>query len=270
VYEGTTKVTLLAHAPQVSVHGTGAPEPVPPTLTYQYRTAADTAWRTGGALAYDQPVEIPVKPAETDMPHSTQSLWNFRILFDRPGYNERINLTVTTHRGGEIVNWPGHPDFYPNGKIERIVFDGDVKTHVFGFPQDGFYEGTEAWFPPSKLISYGTGSLDAYVNVTSFSSTPPIPATLYELYFHNATQLGVTCCDGDIAQDAEGKNDLKTYHFHLNVTPEGMDGPYQPNSRWGFHLAAVTGAFSDSTTYDIEYHITIVAHKSDTPMTMVM
>ncbi len=267
VYEGATKVSILAKTPTVK----GTAEPSPPKLTFSYRTAADNAWRSGGELTYDKAIDIPVKAAETDMPHSTQSLWNFRILFDRPAFDEAVNVTVTAYRGGDIVNWPGHPDFYPDNKTERVVYDGDMKTHVYGFPQDGFYEGTEAWFAPSKLISYGTGSLDVFVNVSSFSSTPPIPATLYELYFHNATRLGIGCCDGDLAQDAEGKNDLKTYHFHLNVTPDGMDGPYQPASRWGLHLAAVTGAFSDSTSYDIEYHIKIIAHKgADSMLGMTM
>lgn len=257
VYEGTSKVRLVVRAPTVR----GTAEPTPPALSFSYRTAADTAWRSGGEITYNTPIEIAVRPTETDMPHSVQSLWNFRLLFDRPALTEAVNVTLTAIRGGDVASWPGHPNFYPNGRTERVVFDQDVKTHVYGFPQDGFYEGTEAWVPPQKLVSYGTGWLDVYVNVTGFSSTPPIPATLYELYVHNATQLGVTCCDGDVWQDADGKNNLKTYHFHVNVTAEGMDGPYQPASRWGVHLAAVTGAFSDSTSYDIAYHMTIVAHK---------
>lgn len=263
VYEGTVKVSLVVKAPELR----NTAEPTPPGLSFSYRTAADTAWRSGGAITYDKPIDIAVKPTETDMPHSVQSLWNFRLLFDRPSLlGESFNVTVTATRGGEIVNWPGHPDFYPDNRTERVVFDKDVHTHVYGFPQDGFYEGTEAWVAPQKLISYGTGVLDVYVNVSGFSSMPPIPATLYELYVHNATQLGVGCCDGDYVQDVEGKNDLKTYHFRVNVTPEGMDGPYQPSSRWGFHLAAVTGAFSDSTTYDIDYHMTIIARKGGDSM----
>ena len=147
-------------------------------------------------------------------------------------------------------------------RTERVVFDGDVKTHQDGFPQDGFYEGTEAWFAPEKLVSWQTGLLDVFVNITGFSSTPPIPATHYELYYHNATRLGIGCCDGDLAQDVDGKDDLKSYHFQVNVTSDGMDGPYQPASRWGFHAAAVTGAFSDSASYDIAYHIKIIARKA--------
>lgn len=266
VYEGATRVSFLVQAPKLR----GQENPAPPGVTFSYRTAADSAWRSGPTLTYGKPVEIAVKPDETDMPHSTQTLWNFRLLFDRPSVNDVVNVTLTVHRGGDVVNWPGHPDFYPDNRTERVVFDGDVKTHVYGFPLDGFYEGTEAWFPPKKLISYGTGSLDVYVNVSSFASAPPIPATKYVLYVHNATQLGIGCCDGGTWQDAEGKNDLKTYHFHLNVTPDGMDGPYQPGSRWGFHLAAVTAAFTDSTSYDVEYHITIIARKAENAAPMAM
>ena len=58
----------------------------------------------------------------------------------------------------------------------------------------------------------------------------------------------------------------------LNVTPESMDGPYQPTSRWGFRLdagfgspAAVPGVpvvgFSDGASYDVSYHIKVVAYR---------
>jgi hypothetical protein len=260
VYEGAEKVTVLARAPTIR----GQPDPAPPGLTLQYRTAADSKWRDPEPLAYDAPKEIRVKPEEADMPHSTQSLWNFRLLFDRPStFDPPINVTITASKGREVVDWPGHPDFYPDGRTERVVFDGDVTSHQYGFPEDGFYEGSEAWFPPQKLVSYGTGALDAFVNVSGFQATPPLPATEYVLYAHNATEMGITCCDGSDYRDAEGKNDLKTYHFAVPVDAAGMDGPYQPASRWRFHLAAVTGAFTDSASYDVSYHITIVARKAD-------
>lgn len=129
----------------------------------------------------------------------------------------------------------------------------------------------EAWETPKKLISHGTGVVDVYVKVTRFSSHPPVDPVQYLLYAHNATELGVTCCEGGSYEDVEGNNDLTTYHFVVPVDAAGMDGPYQPASRWGFHLAARIGAnvpelgpigWTDAVTYDIDHHMTIIARKA--------
>lgn len=259
VYEGTDKVVVVAAA---RIRDQTHPQPA--ALRLQYRTAADAAWREPVNLALGQPFEIPVEAKETDMPHSTASLWNFRLVADRPSalVVEAFNVTVTAYKGREVVDWPGHPDFYAETS-ERVVLDGDFRSHQYGFPEDGFYEDMDGWIEPTKLVSYGTGLLNVYVNVTTFASTPPIPATEYVLNVHNATLLSTECCS-DVYRDAEGKNDLKSYHFVVPVDTAGMDSPYQPASRWGFRLAAVTGAFTDSSTYDVDYHMTIVARKAET------
>jgi hypothetical protein len=47
-----------------------------------------------------------------------------------------------------------------------------------------------------------------------------------------------------------------------------MDGPYQPSSRWGFRPVATFAETPAASlcpgcfAYDIEYHMTIVAHKA--------
>lgn len=272
VYEGAEKLTLVVR-PR-GEEGSIARTLPPPGLSMQYRTAASSEWGAQQDLAMDTPLEIPVTVKETDMPHSRKSLWNFRFVTDRPPtFFESLNVTLTVYRGRGVVDWPGHPEFYAE-RAERVVFDGTVTTHQYGFPENGFYEGMEAWVPPEKLISYGTGQVDVYVNVTSFTSTPPTEPAQYLLYAHNATEGGFECCDGQAYEDVNGANDLVSYHFVVPVDANGMDGPYQPASRWGFHLAARIGAalpeagpvgFTDGATYDITYHMTIIARKAAEP-----
>lgn len=266
VYEGADAVRVLAVAEPL--RGV-APTP-PPALTLQWLTAASSAWSEPVPLVYGMELEISVEARETDMPHSEVSLWNFRILSERPPTFENVNLTITTTRGRDVVDWPGHPDFYAETS-ERVVYEGPTRTHQYGFPENAFYEGQDSWTRPAKLISYGTGVLDVYVNVTRFSSTPPMDPAGYGLYVHNATQLGYVCCEYSSYDDAGGNNDLKTYHFVVPVNVTDMDGPYQPESRWGFRLVAAIGAnvpsvgpvgFTDGATYDIDYDMKIVARKA--------
>ncbi len=63
------------------------------------------------------------------------------------------------------------------------------------------------------------------------------------------------------------KNDLATYQFAVPVDDVGMDGPYQPASRWGFRAMAtfadvegVVGFCPGCFPYDIEYDIEVVAY----------
>ncbi|HEX2021126.1 MAG TPA: hypothetical protein VHH36_00310, partial [Candidatus Thermoplasmatota archaeon] len=265
VYEGAEKVTVLATADPI---GGAVP---PPGLTIQWRTAAASEWSEPVQLAYGTALDIPVSARETDMPHSTLSLWNFRLLSDRPPSFESVLLNVTATRGRSVVDWPGHPDFYASGP-ERVVFEGPVTTHQYGFPENAFYEGQDSWTAPTRLISHGTGVLDVYVNVTGFASTPPTTPAGYYLYVHNATQLGYVCCEYEGYDDVQGNNDLKTYHFRVPVEEGDMDGPYQPESRWGFRLVAGIGAnlpaagpvgFTDGASYDIDYEMKIVARQAE-------
>lgn len=271
VYEGAESVTITS-SPRAADGSIGSFLP-PPTLTVQWLTAASSAWSDAVSLAYDTPLVVPVGARETDMPHSTTSLWNFRLLSDKPPTFETFRLLVTATRGRDVVDWPGHPDFYATS-AERVVFEEAVRTHQYGFPENAFYEGQDSWTRPTKLISHGTGLLDVYVNVTGFSSTPPTTPAGYYLYVHNATQLGYICCEYESYADVNGNNDLVTYHFQVPVKEEDMDGPYQPESRWGFRLVASIGAdvpeagpvgFTDGASYDIDYTMKIVARKVDEP-----
>lgn len=266
VYEGAETVKVLAATPTLL----GQPNAAPSALTLQWLTAASSVWSEPIPLAYDTELVIDVTARETDMPHSEVSLWNFRLLSDKPPTFESISLLITVQKGRDVVDWPGHPDFYAETD-ERIVYEGPTRTHQYGFPENAFYEGQDSWTKPTKLISYGTGVLDVYVNITGFSSTPPTEPAGYGLYVHNATQLGYVCCEYSSFDDVNGNNDLRTYHFQVPVNATDMDGPYQPESRWGFRLVAAIGAnvpevgpvgFTDGATYDIDYDMRIVARKA--------
>ena len=272
VYEGAEKVTVLVGTPEVAFGL--AEDPSPAGLNMQVRTAADTDWRPAVPITYGTPLDIPVSPKETDMPHSTTSLWVFRLVAER-GLFSVVNVTITTSRGGDVVDWPGHPDFYADNKTHRVVMDSDVTTHINGFPENMFYENPKGWAAPTFLISHGTKRLEIWANVSGTTATSPTAAepVSYVLNWHNASKADF---EGDIfnyVEDAEGKNDLKSYHFRLEVDEGGMDGPYQPSSRWGFRLEAgygndaatglpipFAGGCTDCASYDVSYHLTIIAY----------
>src|SRR5581483_1037118 len=83
------------------------PDPNPPKVHLQYRSAADSTWRDAADLALGVPLKINVLPKETDMPHSVLSLWVFRLTTDNPSLSS-VNLTIVIHKGRDVVNWPGH------------------------------------------------------------------------------------------------------------------------------------------------------------------
>lgn len=262
VYEGANRVTVEIRDPQITSqegipYAAGAPQ-----MTLQYLTAADNEWRDAGALPWGTAVEIEVAPRETDMPHSTMSLWVFRLLTDQPGPPKTLHMTVTVYRGAAVVDWPGHPDFYANSD-RRVVLDTTVKTRVNGMVENTLlYDQAGTWVSPEKLISWGTSRLEVAVVIEDISNDLDAPPDGYYLEFHNATIVGPEFVFEDPIRDESPPQDLTEWDFVVEVDPNGMDGPYQPESRWGFRIRATyangqlcPGCFN----YDITYTIRVVA-----------
>ncbi len=268
VFEGTDRVTVRAASP---AYPTGAlvpspAHPAPPSLAISWRTAADAEWRPEAALAYDRDVEIAVAPREADVPHAAASLWVFRLA--APGA-DRVDarLTVTTHRGRAVAEWPGHPDFYAHA-ASRVVFEGRVTTHVGGAEERLVFDAREAWTSPIGLVSHGTARLDVFANVTRVTTIAPPTAFLLE--HHNATDVGVERKSWPIARAADGSPDGRALAFTVPVDAAGMDGPYQPSSRWGLRLVAGFGPASGPAAsydrlcqgcvaYELEYDLRVLA-----------
>lgn len=280
VYEGSDSVTLLGQegsACPVDPAGPCAPNPVPNKFHLEYRSAADAAWRDAGELASGTPLKITVLPKESDMPHSVLSLWVFRITTENPSITT-LNLTITTHKGRDVVNWPGHPDFYADGDVRVVAMNKHVKTHMSGIAESFLYDQGGTWAAPDKLISYGTGKLLVFINVTSFSTQTGQPPTGFFLEVHNATIIGPEVTFGARYHDKDKKNDLKSYVFEVPVDGAGMDGPYQPASRWGFRTMATyaeipvadIGLCPGCFAYDIEYDLTVLAIHTQDASGMVM
>lgn len=268
VYEGADRVSVLVASPTVR----GAANPSPPAVMMQVRTAVDSDWRDAEAVTFDAPMEVAVSPQETDMPHSTHSLWMWRFTADN-GYLQSLNVTITAHRGRDVVDWPGHPDFYATS-AERVVFDGESDAVMKAFPDNSMYEDDD-WAHPDKLISHGTGLLRVWANITSFSSRTGAPATHFYLNYHNASEGDFEAIFNEVA-DARGENNLESYYFEVPVDHGGMDGPYQPQSRWGFRLEAAVGGVApvggipflsggcgDCDAYEMTYTLKIVAVRAD-------
>lgn len=258
VYEGASHVEFLVGG----ASATGVdPYPVP-AMRVEYRSAADGPldWRDGGALATGTPTLVPVAPHETDMPHSVASLWVFRLVAEGP-HVTNVNLTVTAVRGTDVPPWPGHPEFYAE-RNTRVVFDGDASNKEIGLAaRYVLFGGERDWRFPDRVISWGTGSLEIFVNVTRVEA--PIPPDSAYLRVRNATQV---FDDFVVLYDVEGRDDLQSYHFSMPVDVAGMDSPYAPMSRWAFSLAVGyadgNGAVLPSA---VDYHMTILAVKAEDP-----
>lgn len=271
VYEGAEKVSVLVKTPTVR----GQANPAISGVVMQYRSAADADWRERSTLTFDAPFDIDVDPQMTDMPHSTSSLWVFRFTADNAEFTS-INVTITAFKGREVVDWPGHPDFYAD-KAYRVVMDADVTSVLQGFPDNVFYEGND-WEVPPLLISYGTKRVEVFANVSAIRSTRPTaqePVAVY-LAMHNATQVGFETDIFNYYADVRGEDNLQSYHFVLPVTDEGMDAPYQPASRWGFALHVgwgqgptqelplpFAGGCGDCTSYEVDWRITVIAYPDE-------
>lgn len=258
VFEGTVAVEFLVRATTVAGLGPDA-YPAPP-MRVLYRSAADgpQEWREAGSVAVGEAVVVPVAPQETDMPHSTASLWVFRLVAD--GAQEfSANLTMVAVRGGEAPPWPGHPDFYAERR-SRLVYDADASNREVGLVNRYYLYGDDRdWRFPDRLISWGTGHLDVFVNITRVEA--PVPPDSAYLRVRNATQIYDAF---SLHYDAEGREDLRTYHFVVPVDAAGMDSPYAPSSRWAFSLAVgYQGGYGAVFPSVVDYHLTVWAHAAE-------
>lgn len=267
VFEGTAEVEVLVDAPTLE----GAtPTPLPAGLSLKYRTASSSEFVDGGSIPYGEPVLIPVGAKETDMPHSVSSLWAFQFTTDRVDFSG-ITVTITIRKGANVVDWPGHPEFYPDNKTERVVLDGDFAVHRSGIEEGLFYGTASSWIHPEKLISHGTGYVDVFVNISSAAASNGASPTGFFLEYHDATILDAEDAYNDRIDDEEGGRAFEDayYHFVVPVTPEGMDGPYQPESLWGFRMVATFAETPAASLcpgcfpYDVAFTMKIVAHKAD-------
>src|SRR5688572_7419122 len=92
-----------------------------------------------------------------------------------------------------------------------------------------------------------------------------VEPTGYFLEAHNADGIGPELTSGSRHRDVEGEEDLASAQFALEGDEGGVDGRYQPASRWGFRMmalfgdvAGLIGACPGCMPYDIEYHLTVV------------
>lgn len=251
--------------PQPLPNGPLVADPAPPaSLTLQFLHAASGPgeWVDAGEVTWNTPGLIQVtKPTWTDMPHSSGSLWSFRILStDDTASTLVFDIEATAVRAtGEIPQWPGHPIFYTPEKHYRVIYDGPGKTE-----SGGQLGATSAEFAePGKLISAGTKALIVSVNVSSIDGQVPgqPPSNVY-LYYHNASYTTWNLTD---PFDPQYASDKGSYVWILRVDPNGMDSPYASASRWEFMLRAAftppvgPSCFDGCYGYRIEYKLTIVA-----------
>lgn len=241
-----------------------APDPTggPSGLILRYRHASTSTWIDAGSLAWNTPLKIKITdPKQTDMPHSTASLWQFMVASPNPQ-----DRTLTFRAKADIVRgegpipmWPGHPQFYTDTVHVREIFDGEAQS-VSGTTSGIANGGDSAPITPKKLISYGTRSLYVWANVTSVSSTNPATApTDYYLYHTNATGKENITSPG-----AENATVDPTHFFWiLPVRDDDMDSPYQDGSRFQFQLNGVLASCINCADYVLKYHLTIKASDLD-------
>lgn len=281
VFEGTGKVEFKVSNPRrqvcepaftlngefICTAESPMPDPNPPPLTLEFLHAASDpdAWEDGGAVKWGDTTIIDVKdPKWTDMPHSTASLWAFKIVSANP---QDVSLVFDisadlVHSEGEVPRWPGHPDFYKD-TAHRLIYDGPGEVSDAGLTGE---TGLESKAIPAKLISYGTKTLHIWANVTSFSGTPE--PTHWYLYFHNASYANWNSTD---PFDANFTSDKKTLYWTIPVDENAMDTPYASLSRWEFMVRGSyttprpTGqepsfaCVSGCASYNVKYNLVIMA-----------
>jgi hypothetical protein len=283
VYEGTATLELLFRDVRPWPAPSGSPQHPYVHVLVDYLTAADEPghFRSAGAVTPGTPLVIHVKPTEADMPHSTKSLWLFRI-YTAEANAFSFNLTVTAVKGYPVVNWPPHPNLYAD-KTERLIYDGDAKMETQGWAQYWIYGTDEGWVYPERVISYGTDRVEVTItkgDVTTNGQQLPVEPTQFLLEYHNASYLSKVG-NGDLAGGrlADNASDGKTFHFVLPVDAQGMDTPYGQKSRWAFRFVARfddQGSCNDLGTgfaqgcqflpYEMAYHMRIVAYGHSTAM----
>lgn len=287
VFEGTATVEFLVAKPQrhacypgltlntryicTDGNGAGAPagppvdDPAPPTvvLEYQHASSGRDEWTPAGTLEWGTPLQIPVKAIETDMPHSTTSLWRYRVVSADPlSSTLTFEAAATIVRGADVPLWPAHPDFYAE-RSSRVVYDGPSSTREAGSAGTAFgFNDSLIQETPGRLISYGTRSVHVWINVTKLDAPPTQGPSTWYLYYHNATGDWLAAGLGDAENNSI---DTKELHFIVPVTDDGMDSPYAPDSRWEFLLRGTYDTpvgltcYSGCATYAVEYNMFIVA-----------
>lgn len=258
VYEGTIRLEILVSEPHYDLAGPPlvVPAPIAPPVTIERRTAADASFRDAQAVTFGTPLVYDVAAVQTDMPHSMASLWAFRATTDRSDLTS-FKVTVTIVRGADPPSWPGHPDFYAEAPT-RTVLDADVHTKHEGIEQTALYGNGHGWIVPQKLISFGTKSLQIEVTLQGIQTARGVPPDGYYLEIHNATDFGDEQTEWPRYEPISRDGSMA---FHALVDPNGMDGPYQPESRWGLRLQPTYGgqACPGCIPYEIQYSIKVVA-----------
>lgn len=239
------------------------------TLFVDYLTAADEPgqFHPAGQGKVGEPIIIPVKSIQADMPHQTKSLWLFRVYTGEANEWE-FNFTITAVKGQEVVDWPPHPDLYAD-RPERVVFDGPFRGEYGGAGDQTLY-GTDAnWFYPDKIISYGTESVTVTITRGAWGGPGPEPAAdEFELQVNNASYIPKVG-NGDPAglhlapQNADGT----TYVFDVPVDKAGYDTPYGQKSRWAFRFVPIDNDLerealllgSGAEPWALDYTATVVA-----------
>lgn len=304
VFEGTASVEFTISDPQrhvcepaftLSGHflctdylGEGRPSAPPvadPTggpsgLKLRYKHASTAEWIDGGALTWGTPLVLAIRqPIETDMPHATSSVWEFQVVSPRPEdatlkFKAKAEIVRAV---GEIPRWPAHPLFYTEETPSRVVVEPTKAVACdSGFTNTGcVLAGDAEPVIPTKLISYGTRTLDVWINITSYTPTNPATAPGTWFLFHrNATGRDNITNAFDVETYGIDKREL---HWTLPVDDGSMDSPYADASRWEFELGAalpktqIPGCipneyvpcqlvcYSGCSDWSAEYTITVIA-----------
>ncbi|HLE97537.1 MAG TPA: hypothetical protein VI997_09225 [Candidatus Thermoplasmatota archaeon] len=286
VFEGTATVEVVIRDPQrhacfpaawsngkptycTDAVAPGAPDPSPPGVTLEYIHAATTEWIDAGPLVWGEPLVIPVEPKETDMPHAVGSLWRFRVRTSEAptSATSSFEATVTIVRGAEIAQWPGHPAFYTDSHVRRVL-DGVGRTKEPGVA--AWYTGTDSdWNytdpTPDKLISYGTRALRVTIDVTKNERPPGMHTTAWWLGVQNATGRWIEAAPLEPPKDPDAPGAMT---FVVAVDDGGMDSPYATRSRWQFELWPSDDPPADGVPawytygyvpFDVQYRIVVDA-----------
>ena len=263
VFEGTGRMTITVSNVAPNVMG----------LEMSYKNGANPVWSAPVAVTPDTPIELELSAIESDMPHASASQWAWRfvgkpaIVYGNP-VGPDFHVTITIHKSGKVVHWPGHPDFYAD-KPYRVVMEKAGVTRNAGIHDQWVYGDEANVIRPDLLVSSGTGNLTLYLNITSakMNGVDMVPDVFY-IDYTNATGYW----RGDYTEWNPAVNRLigekispTEYIMRMPVKYTGWDSPYAPVSGWqfivrpGYYVPGVVWLSPQTFPYEVEFHLTIIA-----------
>jgi hypothetical protein len=265
VYEGTGKMDITVDWTDPGISG----------LSFVYMDPTMPDWSQAQVLTKGQPLEMTIKPSQTDLPHSGASRWQF--YFKGAGSPSvaygTFHLKIEIVRVGNLTLFPAHPNFFGGG-TSLLIMDCDTTSNAPGFANQiaDFVTNTK---PQAQGFTLPSGRIVPPETVLlTISITPKDTASQVR-----GISLAYRSTNRTYDQAKEMESPTKgTFNFRVGVTPDDVDSYYANSSQWRFYAypyysfanngsvpspGSLTQFCSSCSDQSIPLHVTIRAYNTD-------